>query len=130
MQDYRRRRTGRQDVLRALLGFVGVLFLGFVAFIALQAAWGMYGKFAAASEARTGAQAELEELRRQEAQVGAAAEGLMSPRGVEAGVRERYGVALPGEGEITIIRRAASSTVESSGGTGIFVKIFRALFVW
>lgn len=130
MQDYRQRRAGRQDVTRALLGVLGVLFLALVAFFAVRGAWGMYTKFAAASEADASAQAELETLRSQVSLVGASAEALVSLRGVEAGVRERYGVARPGEGQIDIIRREATTSVPRADEPNVFVKIFRALFVW
>ena len=62
--------------------------------------------------------------------VGASAEALASMRGVEAGVRERYGVARPGEGQIDIIRREATSTIPRNEQPNVFVKIFRAIFVW
>lgn len=130
MQDYRRRRAGRQDVTRAGLGALGVLALALVAFMAVRGAWGMYTKFAAASEADAAAKVELETLRSQVSQVGASAEALSSDRGVEAGVRERYGVARPGEGQIDIIRREATSTAAKPDEPNIFVKMFRALFVW
>ena len=116
--------------MRAGVGFLGVAALALVAFFAIKGAWGMYGKFAAASEADAAAHVELESLKGQQAQVGAAAEELSSLRGVEAGVRERYGVARPGEGQIDIIRRPATTSVESAKQPNIFVKIFRALFVW
>jgi len=130
MQDYRRRRGNKQDVLRAGLGLGGVLLLILLAFFAVRAALGMYSKFASASQADEAAKVELEELKRQLAQVGAAAEALSSLRGVEAGVRERYGVARPGEGQIDIIRREASSTGATPEKLGLFSRIFRALFVW
>lgn len=130
MQDYRRRRAGRQDVTRAGLGALGVLLLMLVAFFAVKGAWGMYGKFAAASEADAASQVELAALKGQVSQVGASAAALSSDRGVEAGVRERYGVARPGEGQIDIIRRDATTTPAKAAEPNIFVKIFRALFVW
>jgi hypothetical protein len=130
MRDYRRRRVGRQDVTRAGLGALGVLLLALVAFFAVKGAWGMYGKFAAASEADAASQIELEALKSQVSQVGASAAALSSSRGVEAGVRERYGVARPGEGQIDIIRREASSTPSAPKEPNIFQKIFHALFVW
>ncbi|HEY4501974.1 MAG TPA: hypothetical protein VJJ20_02815 [Candidatus Paceibacterota bacterium] len=130
MQDYRRRRGNKQDVLRAGLGLGGVLLLAFLAFFAVRGALGMYSKFASASQADASAQVELEDLRRQLSQVGAAATALSSERGVEAGVRERYGVARPGEGQIDIIRREATTTGSTPGEPGLFTKIFRALFVW
>ncbi|HEV7449365.1 MAG TPA: hypothetical protein VGP13_02385 [Candidatus Paceibacterota bacterium] len=130
MQDYRKRRSSKQDVMRAVLGALGVLLLALVAFFAVKAAWGMYGKFAAASEADAAAHADLDGLKKQYTQVGAAAEALSSDRGMEAGVRERYGVAKPGEGQIDIIRREATTSAAAADEPNIFVKIFRALFVW
>lgn len=130
MQDYRRRRASRQDVTRAGLGALGVIALALVAFFAIKGAWGMYTKFAAASEADAASQVELATLKSQVSQVGASAEALSSDRGVEAGVRERYGVARPGEGQIDIIRREATTTTPRAAEPNIFVKIFRALFVW
>jgi cell division protein FtsB len=130
MQDYRRRRASRQDVTRAGFGALGVLALAFVAFFAARGAWGMYTKFAAASEADAASQTELATLKAQVSQVGASAAALSSDRGVEAGVRERYGVARPGEGQIDIIRREATSSAPMADEPNIFVKIFRALFVW
>jgi cell division protein FtsB len=130
MQDYRKRRAGRQDLTQAAFGLAGVAFLVFVAFVAVRGTWGMYGKFVAASNADAAARAELEELRAQHMQVGAAVAALSSERGVEAGVRERYGVARPGEGQIDIVRRQASTSDESAGSPNVFVRIFRALFVW
>jgi cell division protein FtsB len=130
MQDYRRRRAGRQDVTRAGLGALGVLLLVLVAFFAIRGAWGMYAKFAAASEADAASKIELETLKGQVSQVGASAAALASQRGVEAGVRERYGVARPGEGQIDIIRREGTTTAPKADEPNVFVKIFRALFVW
>lgn len=128
--DYRRRRAGRQDVTRAGLGALGVLLLAFMAFFAVRGAWGMYGKFISASEADAAARQELEALRAQVGMVGASAEALSSARGVEAGVRERYGVARPGEGQIDIIRREVASSTPQRDEPNVFVKMFRAIFVW
>lgn len=130
MQDYRRRRAGKQDVTRAGLGVLGMLLLALLAFFALRGAWGMYTKFVAASEADAAAKEELETLKGQVAQVGASADELSSARGVEAGVRERFGVARPGEGQIDIIRREVASSSPKKDEPNIFVKVFRAIFVW
>jgi hypothetical protein len=116
--------------MRAGVGTLGVVLLAFVAFFAVKGAWGMYVKFAAASEADAASKVELAALKEQEAQVGESAEALASSRGVEAGVRERFGVARPGEGQIDIIRREASSTPFAPEEPNIFQKIFHALFVW
>lgn len=130
MQDFRRRRGNKRDILRTGLGALGVVGLALVAVFAVQGAWGMYEKFVAASEADAAAQLELDELKKQHGKIGAEAAALMSDRGVEAGVRERFGVAKPGEGQIDIIRREASSTPSVAKEPNILQKIFRALFVW
>ncbi len=130
MKDYRRQRASKQDAMRAAIGALGVAALLFVAVYAAKGAWGMYTKFVSASEADAAAQVELETLKKQRAQVGASAEALVSDRGVEAGVRERYGVARPGEGQIDIIRREVASTTPKVEQPNVFQKIFRALFVW
>lgn len=109
---------------------MGVLLLALVAYFAVRGTWGMYGKFTAASQADADAKAELAGLQAQYGKVGVAAAALSSDRGVEAGVRERYGVAKPGEGQIDIVRRAATSTGPTAGESNIFVRIFHALFVW
>ena len=111
MQDYRRRRSSKQDVMRAAVGMGGVVALALVAFVAVRGTWAMYGKFTSASEADAAAHVELESLKKQQSAVGASAQALSSDRGVEAGVRERYGVAKPGEGQIDIIRKAATTTI-------------------
>jgi len=130
MKDYRRQRASKQDAMRAAVGALGVAALLFVAVYAAKGAWGMYTKFVSASEADAAAQVELETLKKQLTQVGASAEALVSDRGVEAGVRERYGVARPGEGQIDIIRREVASTTPKVEQPNVFQKIFRALFVW
>lgn len=130
MQDFRRRRGNKRDALRTGLGALGVVGLGLVALFAIQGAWGMYGKFVAASEADAAAKLELEELKKQHDKIGTEASALMSDRGIEAGVRERFGVARSGEGQIDIVRREASSTPSAPDEPNIFQRIFRALFVW
>lgn len=130
MRDFRRHRASKQDAMRAALGALGVVALLFVALYAAKGAWGMYTKFVAASEADAAAQVELETLRKQYELVGASAQALVSDRGVEAGVRERFGVARPGEGQIDIIRREVASSSPAVERPNVFQKIFRALFVW
>ena len=130
MQDFRKRRTGRQDWGRIVLGALGVVLLALGAFWAFQGAWGMYQKFALAAAADDASQKELAAQEEEYARVGAAVAALKTTEGVEAGLRERYGVAKPGEGEIDIIRRAATTTGGEGGNDNFFVKIFKAIFVW
>lgn len=97
---------------------------------AVRAAWGMYGKFEAAAESNDAAQKNLTRLKEQAASVKAQVEALSSAEGEEAGLRQAYGVARPGEGQIQIVRETGAGTEVEEPSTNFFVKIFRALFVW
>jgi cell division protein FtsB len=129
MRDFKKRRTLGSEILRVFLGTLGVLALAALAFFAGRATWDMYGKFAAAASARADAEAELAELRGRQERIRTDVDALSSERGVEAAIRERYGVAKPGEGQIAIVRSATSSEPFKSE-TGVFEKLWRMLFVW
>lgn len=130
MRDFTKRRRG--DTLRRFFfGLAAVAVLLFVTFGAVRAAWGMYGKFAEAANANDAAQQNLVQMKAQEASVGAQVASLSSQEGQEAQLRQSYGVALPGEGEIQIVREAPTSTSPAASAPGnFFARIFRALFVW
>jgi cell division protein FtsB len=131
MQDFTKRRGRGNMVRRFALGVFMLVILGLVTFGAAHAAWGMYGKFAEATAGNDDAQQNLTELTTQEAGVQAEVTALNSPEGQEAQLRQSYGVALPGEGEIQIVREAATTTTPTVAPPGnFFVRIFRALFVW
>ena len=131
MQDFTKRRGRGPVVRRFFLGLGLLVVLGFVTFGAAHAAWGMYGKFAEAASANDAAQQNLTQMQAQEAGVQAEVSNLSSQEGQEAQLRQSYGVALPGEGEIQIVREAPTTTapaVASQGG--FFGRLLKALFVW
>jgi len=130
MSDFRKRRNMKREIPRMILGCVGLLALGGLAFFAAKAAWGMYGKFAAASQARTDAEAQLAQLETQYSQVESQVKALTTERGVEAALRERYGVAKPGEGEIDIVQGASTTSASAPSSESWFIKLWRSLFVW
>ncbi len=125
----KRRRTPAAQIARMSLGGVGVLALALVAFGAARAAADMYGKFSEAAAARAGAEAQLGELQVRDEAIRAEVAALATERGVEAAMRERYGVARPGEGQIDIVRQPASTTAVE-GGQNIWQKLWQTLFVW
>lgn len=129
MREFKKRRTEGAEVVRVLVGTLGVMVLCVVAFGASRAAWDMYGKFASAAAARAGAEAQLEELQAREAKVKADVEAFASERGVEAQLRERYGVARPGEGQIDIVREASSTEILRRE-KGMWETLWDLLFVW
>ena len=125
----KRRRTSAAQIARISLGCLGVLALALVAFGAARAAADMYGKFSEAAAARAGAEAQLFELTARDQNIKAEVAALATERGVEAALRERYGVAKPGEGQIDIVRQPASSTPITQP-PGLWQKLWQLLFVW
>jgi cell division protein FtsB len=130
MLDYKKNpRT--HAVPKFLLTVVASILLLVVAVITVRAAWHMYGKFATASAAAEAAKTELSHMEEQKASVSEAIESLSSSRGVEESLREKFGVAKPGEGEIRIVRdQDGEDTLPLNDDANIFMRIFNALFVW
>lgn len=131
MRDFKRQRSADHQILNFAGLCAGVLAILALAGFSAHAAWGMYQKFAIASQGDATAQEDLGQLEMQHARVSAAVANLSSSRGVEGQVRERFGVAKPGEGAIMIVR--AGTTTPQAGvapGGNILSRIFRALFVW
>lgn len=131
MRDFTKRRNKGDIIRRFFLGAGVVAVLFFVTFGAVRASWGMYGKFAEAATANDAAQQNLTQMKAEKASVEAEVAHLSSEEGQEAQLRQSYGVAKPGEGEIQIIREVASTTLPAASASGnFFVRIFKALFVW
>ena len=130
MQDFRKRRNIHSEILRAAISTAGVVVLGAMAYFAIHGAWGMYQKFAAASAASAAAEANLAQLQARHTEVQAEVAALDTPRGMEGALRERYGVAKPGEGQITVVHQAATSTEGAGTGQNWLDKLWHALFVW
>ena len=130
MRDFTKRQSPRRSLLGFLAGVAGVIVLGFITFSAAKAAWVMYGKFNEAAVSDADAQQNLSQLTEQQTQVSARVNSLSTERGQEAQLRQSYGVALPGEGEIQIVREASSSTPEPPPEPSFWVKVWHTLFVW
>ncbi len=131
MQDFTKRRNKGSSIRRFLLGIGIVALLGFIAFGAVRASWGMYGKFAEAATANVAAQQNLAQMKAEKQSVEAEVDQMQSPVGQEGQLRQSYGVALPGEGEIQIVRQPASTTAAAAGPSdNYFVRMLKALYVW
>jgi cell division protein FtsB len=129
MPSYATRRK-KADVPRFILGVAFVLVLSFVSFSAAHAAYNMYGKFSEATASNDASQQNLKQMQNQLASVKAQVEALSTHEGQEAQLRQSYGVALPGEGEIQLVQKSASTTEAAAQEEGFFARIFRALFLW
>lgn len=128
MRDFSKR--GRAQVVRFVRSLLWLCVLLVVAFIAVRAAWNMYGKFVEAAQSDEYAQKELAELKEQQARVVASVDSFSTSRGLEAQVRERYGVVKPGEGQIQIVRDASSTEQNAPLQKNILQRIWHALFGW
>ncbi|MDP4020724.1 MAG: hypothetical protein Q8P58_01620 [Candidatus Adlerbacteria bacterium] len=115
---------------RFFLGLIAVGTLLFVGAASVKATWGMYQTFDIAAAERAVAEAELASLRAEHVQMTATLASFTSQRGLEAAVRERFGVARPGEGEIRIVRSEEDNMLEESVNNNPFSRLFDALFKW
>jgi len=129
MQDFAKRRK-TATIVGIIKSLGGLLLLVVVTFVAVRAAWGMYGKFAEAAQSDELAHKQLAALQTQATQVSASVDSFGSSRGLEAEVRERYGVVKPGEGQIQIVRDASTTPSRGPAGQNIFIRVWQALFGW
>ena len=130
MSEFTKRRGSNSTIARFLLTGGGLIALFFITLGAVRASWDMYGKFSQASQSNEEAQTNLTELKSKEAKIGTAVAALQSDRGVEAQVRQTYGVAKPGEGEIQIVRDSTSTDQINTKNSNFFGQIWQALFGW
>jgi cell division protein FtsB len=131
MQDLSKKRHGRgAQLLHFLLRAGGVFLLLLIAVLSGRATWDMYQKFTLAAQAHDEAQKGLDALQQKQAHIAAAVDALATERGVEQEIRERFGVAKPGEGEITVVRDPKEASSTAQGQKGLFERIWNALFVW
>ncbi len=130
MQDFKKRHTKVNHSLRFGFALMGMLLLAGIAGLAASSAWGMYGTLKAAVADRHDAETELASLQADKTRITADVDSFSSQEGLEAQVRERFGVALPGEGEIQIVRPETDDAVQPAAPENPLVRIFHALFVW
>ncbi len=130
MERYKRKRTKEGELTHLLFQGFGTLVLVFIAVMSVRAAWGMYSKLIEASQGVDLANTQLSTLQFQEHSITAAVAELSSPEGVEAQIRNRYGVAKPGEGEIQIVENQAVAPTSTLGTESIWVRIWHAVAVW
>ncbi|HVV39357.1 MAG TPA: hypothetical protein VHD31_03505 [Candidatus Paceibacterota bacterium] len=130
MQDFKKRDTKVHHSLKFGFTLIAAVLLFGVAGVAVTSAWGMYGTFSAAVDARHTAEAQYASLQADHARVAASVASFDSPEGIEMQVRDRFGVVKPGEGEIQIVRNDQGAAIEPQESENIFVRIFHSLFVW
>ena len=130
MNDFKKHPAKVHYTLRFALAFLGMLFLFFMTGVAATSAWGMYGTFKVAAQDRGDTEDQLASLTSEQARISAAVVSFNTQEGMEGQVRERFGVAKPGEGEIQIVRNDTPVPVQPAPSQNIFVRAIHALFVW
>jgi cell division protein FtsB len=130
MREFKKRQPTGATILRFFAVSAGTLVLFLLTVVGVRAAWGMYGTFQIAVDARESAEEQLASLKADDARLTAAVNSFETQEGVEREIRERFGVAKPGEGEIQIVRDEASTTASTQQPGNIFVRVFKSLFVW
>lgn len=101
-----------------------------VSTVSVRAAWDMYQRFDVAATEQQVVETELAALKEEHITMAATLADFDSHRGLEAAVRERFGVVRPGEGEIRIVRTSTAQPVAEEFSTNPFSKFFDALFAW
>lgn len=129
MREFQKHRTTKKAPLLLLAHMAGLLALCVVTIFMARAAFGMYGKLNRAALGQEEARAKLALLEEQKVQVSATVEGFASDRGVEAQIRQRFGVVRPGEGEIQIVREAPEVEVVVAQEPW-WRRVLHVLFVW
>ena len=125
---FRRRRSRIEVMLRAFGTYAFALVLLALAVSLGMAASKMYGRMAMASEGEDAALHQLEQAQAEQAQVDSDLQNLATPRGVEGELRQRYGVAKPGEGVIKIVSAAQATSTSPQSSDSIFVRIWHIFF--
>lgn len=129
MREFKKRRTRGADIVRVAIGSLGILVLVAVAIGGSRAAWGMYGRFSDAAAARVAAERQLAYAQERYQNIEKNIAELSSDRGIEAELRQRYGVVRPGEGQIDIVRQSTSTEVLRQEPT-FLGRLWRSLMVW
>lgn len=122
----------RADLLLRSVGMtLSVIVLAAATVLCALAAWNMFGKEREATSESNGAAEQLALLSSQQTEVQSDIAELSTDRGVEAALRERYGVALPGEGIIEVVDPESSAMgTATSSSNNLLQEIWQRVFPW
>ncbi len=117
MADFRQ----KQKMRKVLYSRFTLLALAFLLLIGIVNTWDIYTKARLSRQTAERSREEYEELKKQEEILSQKVNRLQTDSGIEAEIRERYGVAKPGEQMIMILDTKEEKKEEDTGG--IFTKI-------
>ncbi len=130
VHEYKRQSRTREIMLSLLRQVVVASLFLFLAILLGRSVWRMYAKLAEASQGEAEAKAQQASLTQQRDNLAAAVDLINSPQGVEAELRQRYGLAKPGEGEIQIVVVTPTTTEATSTPPTFFKRVWNMLKVW
>jgi septal ring-binding cell division protein DamX len=130
MREFKKRRGGKEEFMRFVVKCAGTLVLLVVTVYLMRAAWGMYVKMAEASQAQEEAEAELASAKAQQLGVSSTLSDIGTQRGEEAQIRERFGYARPGEGEIDIVVDPHATSTATTTQESWLSRLFKAFKIW
>lgn len=130
MREFKKRR-GPDERLALFVGkALGAVLLFVVTVFLAHGTWSMYTKMVQASTGQEEAEKQLASLQAQEQAVGKSLDQISSTQGQETQIRERYGFAKPGEGEIDIVENPNAPTTTPEEPESWWVRLFKAFKVW
>lgn len=118
----KKRRVSRIAYSVPALIALGVLFL-FVA----NATWGVFATYREARANRARADEELAALEGRRWQLAAEVARLKTPEGVEAAIREKYGLVKKGEGVIIVVDESAAAATAGGEEEGFWASLWRSI---
>lgn len=123
-------RTHTEETLRLFAAVCGTVLLAVAVFFAMRGTLSMYGKLSAASESSSAAERELQDLEARQTRIQADIERLSSSRGVEGELRQRYGLAKPGEGVIQVVESQSTPVPAGAKNENPIQNMLKTLFPW
>ena len=130
MRDFKKHQPTGSTILKFFVMSGATLILFLLTVVAVKAAWGMYDTFTVAAGERKSAESQLMALKADHARLTAAVSSFETPEGVEREIRQRFGVALPGEGAIQIVRDQTGEDQQATEKKNTFLSAIRSFFVW
>ena len=130
MREFKKRR-GPEERLALFAGkALGALALFVVAIYIVHGAVSMYGKMVEASTGQEEAENQLANLEAQQQDISKTLDHISTQQGQEAQMRELYGFAKPGEGEIDIVEDPHVPTTTPQQPESWWQRLFKAFKVW
>lgn len=119
--------ASKRDPVRLSLRRLGIVALLVLVGLVASGVWDVYKKEKESRALRTRAEAQLQDLTREESHLNLRISNLKTERGKEEALREHYEIGKEGESLIIIVDPTAPEPVQASSS---FMRIFQRAFSW